>query len=92
MSTDLLCREYDPIKKKVIKVARSYKPMDSLDFKSKHPISVHRTLFKLELERRYYEELGILYRLITDAHISKTCAHNLKAHRESAKYKNCVFS
>ncbi len=88
MSTDLLCREYDPIQRKVIQIARSYKPMDSLDFKSKHPISVHRTLFKLELERRYYEELGILYRLITDAHISKICAHNLKAHRESAKYKN----
>jgi len=88
MSTDLFCREYDPVSKKVVKIARSYKPIDSLDFKSIHPVSLSRTWDKLEIERRYYEELGIAFELITDAHISKTCAHNLKSHRESVWYKD----
>ncbi len=88
MSTDLLCREYDQKQQKIIMVARSYKPLDSLDFESKHPVSVNRTLAKLELERRYYEEQGIRFKLVTDAHISKNCAYNLKAHRASAWYKD----
>jgi hypothetical protein len=88
MSTDLLCREYDPKLKKIVKVAYSYKPLDSFDSKSKHPVSINRTLAKLELERRYYIEKKIRFEIITDAHISKNCAHNLKAHRGSAFYKN----
>ena len=88
MSTDLLCREYDPKLQKIVKVAYSYKPIDSFHFKSKHPVSINRTLAKLELERRYYLEKNIRFEIITDAHISKNCAHNLKAHRASAFYKD----
>jgi len=88
MSTDLLCREYDSNLNKVVKVARSYKPLDSLDFQSIHPLSLNRTLAKLELERRYYEAKQIRFELITDAHVSKNCAHNLKAHRVSAWFKD----
>jgi len=87
MSTDFLCWEYDSLQHKMVKIARSYKPLDSLDFATKHPVSVNRTLEKLELERRYYESENIPFELITEAHISKNCAHNLKAHRASALYK-----
>ena len=88
MSTDLFCREYDPELKKIVKVAYTYKPLDSFDFNSKHPVSINRTLEKLELERRYYFEKNIRFEIVTDAHISKNCAHNLKAHRASAFYKD----
>lgn len=88
MTTDLLCREYDPELQKVVQIARSYKPLGSLDFKSKHPVSLNRTFEKLEVERRYYEAKGIRFELITDAHISKTCAFNLKYCRSSAWYKD----
>lgn len=91
MSTDLLCREYDRNQKKIVQIARSYKPLDSIDFESKHPVSVSRTLDKMELERRYYEEQGIRFELVTDAHISKNCAYNLKSHRASAFYKEAYI-
>ena len=86
MSTDLLCLELNPEEGGFRKVARSYKPLDS--FLTKHPVSISRTLDKLELERRYYEEEGISFELITDADISKRCASNLKACRQAAWYKD----
>lgn len=88
LSTDLLCREYDRDQKKIVKVAYSYKPLDSIDFNTKHPVSINRTLDKLELERRYWHEQGVQFKLITDAHVSKTCAYNLKYCRASAYYKD----
>ena len=88
LSTDLLCREYDSDTHDIVFVARSYKPLDSLDFQSKHPVSLNRTFEKLELERRYYEELGIRFELVTDANISKTCAYNLKYFRNAAWLKH----
>ncbi|WP_432451857.1 TnsA endonuclease N-terminal domain-containing protein [Agarivorans sp. QJM3NY_29] len=71
LSTDLVVRQYDPQSKQIIKVAKSYKPMSSLDFESRHPVSLNRTFEKLELERRYHEEEGTRFELITDAHVSK---------------------
>lgn len=86
LSTDLLCLEANPNTGEIRKVARSYKPMDT--FFTKHPVSITRTLQKLELERRYYEEEGVEFEIITDAHISKQCAFNLKACRQSVWFKD----
>lgn len=87
MSTDLLCREIDEETNQLVKVARSYKPIDTLLHECKHPRSVARTFEKLEIERRYYEEMNIRFELITDMHISKNCAQNLKVNRASAWYR-----
>lgn len=91
LTTDLLCLEPDPETGRITKIARSYKPLDTL--LTKHPVSINRTLQKLELERRYYEaEEDTKFELITDAHISKQCAFNLKACRQSAWYKDEFIS
>ncbi|MFH6955277.1 TnsA endonuclease N-terminal domain-containing protein [Pseudoalteromonas sp. XMcav1-K] len=88
MTTDLFAREYNQQLNKIEKVAYSYKPLASLDFESKHPVSVNRTLAKIELERRYYEKKNIRFKLVTDAHISKMCAKNLLKHRACANFKH----
>lgn len=92
MSTDFLCIDIDLETGVTRKVARSYKPIDWILLESKHPISVNRTLQKLELERRYWAEEGVDFELITDAHISKNCATNLKWARSSYDYQNEFIS
>lgn len=80
LSTDFMCFEMDAANPAtpVIQVARTYKTIDSFDRDLKHPVSVTRTLQKLELEKRYYKEIGIKFVLETDASVSVEKAKNLK--------------
>ncbi len=87
LSTDLLCLELDFETKEVKKVPRTYKPVASFLTETNHPNSVTRTLQKLELERRYYEEDDLLLVIETDLNISKAHADNLVWARKSAEYR-----
>lgn len=80
LSTDFMCLESDLSQSEptINQVARTYKTLDSFDTQIKHPVSVTRTLQKLELERRYYAEKKIPFILETDADVSVNCADNLK--------------
>ena len=86
LSTDLLCLELDFETKQVNQVARTYKPIASFLTESNHPVSVTRTLQKLELERRYYKEKTIPFHIETDVNISKAYANNLVWARKSTEY------
>lgn len=80
LSTDFYCLETDLADNNLAtkEVARTYKTLDSLDREIKHPVSVTRTLQKLELERRYYEDKQIPFVLETDHNVSVNCAYNLQ--------------
>jgi len=84
LSTDFLCEDINLKTGEITKVARSYKPIDSLSIETKHPVSVTRTFQKIELEYRYYAEIGVKFELITDLDISKACARHLKWARKPA--------
>lgn len=84
LSTDFLCEDINLKTGEISKVARSYKPIDSLSIETKHPVSVTRTFQKIELEYRYYKEIGVNFELITNLNISETCATNLKWARKPA--------
>ncbi|WP_298150329.1 TnsA endonuclease N-terminal domain-containing protein [Flavobacterium sp.] len=88
LSTDLLCNEVDFETGEIIKVARTYKPIASFLTETKHPVSITRTLQKLELERLYYKTKGIPFYIETDLNISKTHAENLVWARKSAEYRH----
>ena len=88
LSTDFYCLETDLADNNLAtkEVARTYKTLDSLDREIKHPVSVTRTLQKLELERRYYEDKQIPFVLETDHNVSVNCAYNLKWSKGCLKY------
>jgi hypothetical protein len=86
LSTDLFCQEIDFTTGEIIKVARTYKPIATFLKETKHPVSITRTLQKLELERRYYQEKKIPFHIETDLNISKNHADNLVWTRKSAEY------
>lgn len=88
LSSDLFCTEVDFQTGELQKVARTYKPIASFLTESKHPISITRTLQKLELEKRYYKEKGIPFHVETDLNISKNHADNLVWARKSAEYRH----
>lgn len=88
MSTDLLCLELDPDTLKPRLVAYSCKPTKAIVVDSTHPISVRRTLQKLALEEEYWRRKGVPFNLITDFHVSRQAAKNLKWARSVAKFKN----
>ena len=87
LSTDLFCLELDFKTKQVNKMARTYKPVASFLTETNQANSVTRTLQKLELERRYYEEVHIPFVIETDLNISKVYADNLVWARKSAEYR-----
>ena len=88
LSSDLFCTEVNFETGEIIKVARTYKPIAAFLTETKHPISVTRTLQKLELEKRYYKEKGISFHIETDLNISKNHADNLVWARKSAEYRH----
>ena len=88
LSTDLFCSEVDFKTGEVKQVARTYKPIASFLTESNHPVSITRTLQKLELEKRYYDKKGIPFHIETDVNISKAYADNLVWTRKSAEYRH----
>jgi hypothetical protein len=91
LSTDLMCREADQEIGKSVLIARTYKPIASFLKESKHPVSIARTLAKLELERRYYEEIDIDFHIETDLFVSKICEKNLLWAREPVRFIAQLF-
>jgi hypothetical protein len=91
LSTDLFCLEVDPETGKQVRVARTYKPIASFLKESNHPVSIARTLAKLELERRYYEEIETNFHIETDLFVSKVCEKNLLWAREPVRFIAQLF-
>jgi len=88
LSTDLLCQDIDLETGVLEQVARSYKPTSSLLYESKHPVSVNRTLAKLQLEAAYWETIGVRFEVITELDIPEYAFYNIQQFRMYAFHQN----
>jgi len=65
-----------------VRVARAVKETSAIDLAMartpRERVSMKRTLQKLELERRYWAELGVHWDLLTDQHLSKIRKSNIE--------------